>query len=71
MLTFDRASLSVEVKQNRATLDITLVDTENEATLELEAKRIGSLDAKALIELLMLSEHHVDSAGDDEVAATE
>lgn len=71
MLTFDRSSLSVEVKQNRATLDITLVDTENEATLELEAKRIGSLDAKALIELLLLSEHHVDSSADEETTSTE
>jgi hypothetical protein len=71
MLTFDRSSLSVEVKQNRATLDITLVDTSNEATLELEAKRLGSLDAKALIELLLLSDHHIDSAVDEETPATE
>jgi len=71
MLTFDRASLAVEVKQTRVTLDIPFVDTTNDATLELEAKRIGSLDAKALIELLMLSDQHIDAAIDEETAAPE
>lgn len=65
MVTFERATLSVEVKQNLATLDITLVDTASDATLELEAKRLGSLDAKALIELL-LADHHLDSPAEQE-----
>ena len=71
MIKFDRASLSVEVKQTLATLNITLVDTENDATLELEAKRLGTLDVKALIELLMLSDQHIDSSVDEENARTE
>jgi hypothetical protein len=37
MLKFERSSLRVEVKQTLATLDITLMDTEHDATLELEA----------------------------------
>ena len=65
MIKFDRASLSVEVKQTLATLDITLVDTQNDATLELEAKRLGTLDVKALIELLMLSDHHLDDSAEE------
>ena len=56
MIKFDRAKLRVEIKQNLVTLDITLVDTEHDATLDLEAKRLGTLNVKALLELLMLSE---------------
>jgi hypothetical protein len=71
MIKFDRASLSVEVKQTLATLNITLVDTDHDATLELEAKRLGTLDVKALIELLMLSDQHIDNSVDEETARTE
>jgi len=59
MIKFDRSKLRVEVHQTLVTLEITLVDTEHDATLELEAKRLGSLDVKALLELLMLSEAHL------------
>ena len=48
------------------TLEITLVDTEHDATLELEAKRLGSLDVKALLELLKLSDQHLKDEGDAE-----
>ena len=63
--------LERRVKQTLATLDITLVDTEHDATLELEAKRLGTLDVKALLELLMLSDEHIDSSVDEENARTE
>jgi hypothetical protein len=66
MIKFDRSKLRVEVHQTLVTLDITLVDTEHDATLELEAKRLGSLDVKALLELLMLSDRHLEDAGDAE-----
>jgi len=59
MIKFDRSTLRVEVHQTLVTLEITLVDTEHDATLELEAKRLGSLDVKALLQLLMLSEAHL------------
>ena len=59
MVKFDRSKLRVEVHQTLVTLEITLVDTEHDATLELEAKRLGSLDVKALLQLLMLSEAHL------------
>jgi hypothetical protein len=59
MLKFDRSTLRVEVHQTLVTLDIKLVDTEHDATLEVEAKRLGSLDVKALLELLKLSETHL------------
>ncbi len=71
MLKFDRAHLQVEVKQTLATLNITLVDTEHDATLELEAKRMGTLGVKALLELLMLSDEHVDDAAADPAAPTD
>jgi hypothetical protein len=64
MIKFDRATLRVETKQTLATLEITLVDTEHDATLELEAKRLGNLDATALLEVLKASETHLgDEAG--------
>lgn len=52
MVRFDRRTLNVEVNQHAVTLDITLTDTEHDVGLPLEAKRMGSLGAKALIELL-------------------
>ena len=64
MLKFDRAHLQVEVQQTLVTLNITLVDTEHDATLELEAKRLGTLGVKALLELLMLSEEHTEAGAD-------
>ena len=42
MIKFDRDKLRVEISQHLVTLDITLVDTEHDATLELEAKRLGT-----------------------------
>ena len=62
MLKFDRAHVHVEVVQTLATLNITLVDTEHGATLELEAKRMGTLGVKALIELLTDSDQQLDTA---------
>jgi len=59
MIKFDRSKLRVEVHQTLVTLDIKLVDTEHDARLEVEAKRLGNLDVKALLELLMLSEAHL------------
>ena len=58
MIKFDRAKLRVETKQNLVTLDITFVDTEHDASLDLEAKRLGTLDVKALLELLKPTETH-------------
>lgn len=52
MVQFDRGALRVDVQQHPVTLDITLTDTEHEVSLPLEAKRMGSLDAKAFVELL-------------------
>ena len=62
MLKFDRAHLLVEVKQTLATLNITLVDTEHDATLELEAKRMGTLGVKGLLELLAPSDEGENDA---------
>ncbi len=71
MLKFDRATLHVEVQQTLMTLNITLVDTEHDARLELEAKRLGTLDVKALVELLLLSDQHLDDSVDEEGARTD
>lgn len=60
MIKFDRSALHVELKQTLATLEITLTDTATEAPLELEAKRLGSLDVKALVELMMMSNEHLE-----------
>jgi hypothetical protein len=66
MLKFERAHLQVEVAQTLAPLNITLVDTEHDATLELEAKRMGTLGVKALLELLKLSDQHLEAPVDEE-----
>jgi len=66
MLKFERAHLQVEVAQTLATLNITLVDTEHDATLEVEAKRMGTLGVKALLELLKLSDQHLEAPVDEE-----
>ena len=71
MIRFDRSKLRVEIHQTLMTLDITLVDTEHDATLELEAKRLGNLDVKALLELLMLSERHLEDTAVEEAAETQ
>ena len=71
MIKFDRSKLRVELNQRFVMLDIKLVDTEHDATLELEAKRLGSLDVKALLELLMLSEPHLKGGEAGEAAETE
>lgn len=69
MIKFDRAKLRVEISQHLVTLDITLVDTEHDARLELEAKRLGTLDVKALLELMRLSDGHLEA--DEEIAGGE
>ena len=53
MVKFDRSTLLVSVHQRVATLEITLTDTEHDVSLELEAKRLGNLGVKAVIELLL------------------
>ena len=40
-------------------LTFTFVDTEHDASLDLEAKRLGTLDVKALLELLKPTETHI------------
>ncbi len=71
MVRFDRDTLRVEVSQHLVTLDITLVDTEHDARLELEAKRLGTLDVKALLELMKLSDQHLEDAEGEEAADAE
>jgi hypothetical protein len=66
MVRFDRDKLHVDVHQGVVTLEITLTDTEHDVSLELEAKRLGSLDAKAIAELLLLSPRHTDPSNVDE-----
>ena len=53
MVKFDRSTLLVSVHQKLATLEITLTDTEHNASLELEAKRLGNLGVKGLIATLL------------------
>lgn len=71
MIKFDRSTLHVELKQTVATLEIRLVDTATDASLELEAKRIGSLDVKALLELMMLTDEHLAAEAEEEVGSQE
>jgi hypothetical protein len=71
MIKFDRSTLHVELKQTLVTLNITLVDTASDASLELEAKRLGNLDVKALLELMMMSDQHIDAADDDEAPTSQ
>ncbi len=71
MVKFERDKLRVDISQHLATLDITLVDTEHEATLELEAKRLGTLDVKALLELMKLSDQHLEDGDEEEAAEAE
>ena len=71
MIKFDRSALHVELKQTLVTLDITLTDTATQSSLELEAKRLGSLDVKALLELMMMSDHHLDDSPEDETSVGE
>lgn len=71
MIKFDRDKLRVEISQHFVTLDITLVDTEHDATLDLEAKRLGTLDVKALLELMKLSDQHLTDEEDEEAAEAE
>lgn len=65
MIKFDRSTLHVDPKQTVATLEIRLVDTATDASLELEAKRIGSLDVKALLELMMLTDEHLAAESEE------
>lgn len=53
MVKFDRRTLLVSVHQRLATLEITLTDTEHHVSLELEAKRLGNLGVKAIVDLLL------------------
>ena len=60
MVKFERDKLRVDLSQHVAVLYITLVDTEHDASLELEATRLGTLDVKALLEMLRLSDQHLE-----------
>ncbi|MDP2287189.1 MAG: hypothetical protein Q8M73_01310 [Actinomycetota bacterium] len=70
MIKFERRTLHVELQQTVVTLNITLTDTETNSSLELEAKRLGNLDVKALLELMMMSADHLDEGVDQEAART-
>ena len=48
----ESGTLRTDVHQHVATLDITLTDTEHDVSVELEAKRLGNLGVKKVIELL-------------------
>jgi hypothetical protein len=61
MVKFDRSTLLVSVHQRALTLEITLTDTVHDVSLELEAKRLGNLGVKAVIDLL-LSDAHVGAS---------
>lgn len=62
LVKFDRSTLLVSVHQRLATLEITLTDTAHDASLELEAKRLGNLGVKDLIAAL-LAEGESSEAG--------
>jgi hypothetical protein len=53
MVKFDRSTLLVSVHQRLATLEITLTDTVHDASLDLEAKRLGNLGVKEVVALLL------------------
>ena len=63
MVKFDRSTLLVSVHQKLATLEITLTDTVHDASLELEAKRLGNLGVKELVATL-LADADFGSPGD-------
>ncbi|MCX6413357.1 MAG: hypothetical protein NTU77_01905 [Actinobacteria bacterium] len=71
MIKFERRTLHVELQQTLATLNITLVDTEHDATLELESKRLGTLDVKALLELMMMSDEHLQDEAEEDARTSE
>jgi hypothetical protein len=52
MVKFDRAKLRAEARHAGPLLAIKLTDTEHDVSLELEAKPVGSLDAKAIMDTL-------------------
>ncbi len=61
MVKFDRSTLLVSVHQKLATLEITLTDTVHNASLELEAKRLGNLGVKELIATLLADADFTDA----------
>jgi len=71
MIKFERRTLHVELQQTLVTLNITLTDTETDSSLELESKRLGTLDVKALLELMMMSEEHLDDDAEDDARTSE
>ena len=70
MIKFERRTLHVELQQTVVLLNLTLTDSETGASLELEAKRLGNLDVKALLELMMMSDHHLEDGVDAEASRT-
>jgi hypothetical protein len=71
MIKFERRTLHVELQQTIVTLNITLTDTESDSSLELESKRLGTLDVKALLELMMMSDEHLEDEAEDDARMTE
>lgn len=53
MVEFDRSTLKTDVHQRAVTFEITLTDTEHDVSVELEAKRLGNLGIKSVVELLL------------------
>jgi hypothetical protein len=65
LIKFYRDTLCIEISQRLGRLDITLVDTEPDAKLELEAQRLGTLDVKAWLGLMKLSDKHLEAEEDE------
>lgn len=59
-----RSSLGVEVHQRLTVRTVVLEDLETGHRFELEAQRLNFYHAKAMIELLMVSDHHHDEERD-------
>jgi hypothetical protein len=59
LVRFDRDHLEVRMTSG-LTRHLTLTDTEHGVSLPLQAKLVGSLGIKALVELLRLDDRHAD-----------
>ena len=63
----DRAKLGVEVHQRMSVRTVVLEDLETEHKFPLEAPRLNVYHAKAMVELLMMSDqHHEEEVEEDE-----
>ena len=55
----------------RAAAQSLIPDPDTQTSMELEAKRLGSLDVRALLELMMLTDQHLEGAPDDDAPVPE